>query len=184
MNDKAVYRIAPATPGLLNITNPADMLQWNFMVGLDFCVNNRFTLISRSVKARCCSSNTVINHSLGKGGVKKTRLFIHILWIRGGGRSANVDKRGGWPGIVIKKKRSTSPTTADFSAICHLRELYFHILRISALQSFALVIWNMGGNVSWKLYIMFSWRIIFTKYSCWCLSCCSRAAPWREINCS
>ena len=76
MNDKAVYRIAPATPGLLNITNPADMLQWNFMVGLDFCVNNRFTLISRSVKARCCSSNTVINHSLGK----LVMIFLNATW--------------------------------------------------------------------------------------------------------
>ena len=48
--------------------------------------------------------------------------------------------RGYWwgPGTVIKKKTLNSPTTAEFSAICHLRELYFHILRISALQSFAL----------------------------------------------
>ena len=36
------------------------------------------------------------------------------------------------------KNRSTSLTLADFSAIRHLREVYFHILRISALQSFAL----------------------------------------------
>ena len=30
-------------------------------------------------------------------GLKKTRLFIHILWIRGGG-SADVDKREGGGG--------------------------------------------------------------------------------------
>ena len=32
-----------------------------------------------------------------KGGVKKTRLFIHILWIRGG-ESADLDKREGGAG--------------------------------------------------------------------------------------
>ena len=32
------------------------------------------------------------------------------------------------------KNRSTSLTLADFSAIRHLREVYFPILRISALQ--------------------------------------------------
>ena len=61
---------------LQNITNPANVLLWNFWWDRLFCVYNRFTLISRPVKANGWSSNTVINHSLGKYFM----VFLNAAW--------------------------------------------------------------------------------------------------------
>ena len=49
-----------------------EILWWDRL----FCVYNRFTLISRPVKANGWSSNTVINHSLGKYFM----VFLNAAW--------------------------------------------------------------------------------------------------------